>query len=94
MQDESYFIALANTLGHSVLIETVRSAAYYVANSNCHTSDRMKIARIKEGSSCFIFIQGTGLDNFIQRYCMDYNPDTLREGIQYCLRMNFIPLAA
>lgn len=90
MSSEVQFILLANTLGQSILIETFKSAAYYVTNSNCQTSERMKINRIKEGSACFMFVQGTGLDNLIQRYCMDYDAEKLRQGFEYCLRKNLL----
>lgn len=86
------FLLLANTLGQSILVETLKSAAYYVSNSNCHTTERMKIARIREGSSCFVFVQGSGLETLIQRYGMDYDAEKIREGFNYCLRQNIHPL--
>lgn len=86
MIDQSAFFMLASTMGQSILIETLRSAAYYACNSNNHPTEKKMVARYKEASSCFLFVQGTGLEELIQSYCMDYDADKLREGFSYCLR--------
>ena len=87
------YMLMANTLGHSILIEVFNSAVTYYAYSsgfgtNGHyASPRRRV--ILEGSSCFAFIQGTGLDLLLERQCMDYNPERLRQGFQWCLKKSF-----
>ena len=87
--NQNDFLMLANTLGTSILVETIRLAAYYAVHSNSLSHERKTVTKIMEGSACFIFIQGTGLDNLISSYCMDYDSNKIREGFQYCLRRRF-----
>ena len=92
--DQLYFIALANTLGHSILIETLKSAAYYVTHSDSTHTDRKITAKLKEGYSCFLFIQGTGLDIILNDYALNYSSDKIKDEFNKCLHQNIQPLVA
>ena len=85
------YILMANTLGHSVIMEVFNSAVSYFAYSagfiNGHS--RMTRRMVLEGSACYAFVQGTGLDLFLNRYSMDYDADRLREGFTWCLKKSF-----
>lgn len=77
-------VAYANTLGHSVLIETLKMAAYYLNHSN--GTIQTKVFQFTEAKSCYMFVQGTGLNALINHFGMDYDPETLRDGFNYCVR--------
>ena len=88
MQTEEW-IAIINTMGHAVLIETLKSASYYLSHSDMrHCKNRMTTMYIKEARSCYVFVQGTGLDRLIVRLGMDYDPDKLRDGFNYWVRQS------
>ena len=70
---------IMNTIGESVLIETLRSAAYFVTRSS-------NGQRFNESSACYLFVQGTGLDVLIQRFHLDYDPEKIRDTFNYCVR--------
>jgi len=81
------FIAIANTMGHSILIETFKSAAYYLNHSNgLSAGTKYSYYNMKESQSCYLFIQGTGLDILIHRFGMSYDADSLRDTFNYCVR--------
>lgn len=86
--DRNFTIALANTLGHAVLIETFRQAVYYVHHSNgtAFKSRAWKRGITYDARSCFLFIQGTGLNVLLDYYDLNYNPDYLRSSFNYCVR--------
>ena len=85
--EPSAFIALANTMGHSVLVETMKMAAYYVQHSNGVFKGQAFIHRhMKEAKSCFLFVQGTGLEVIINRFGMSYDSEALKHGFNYYLR--------
>jgi hypothetical protein len=76
-------VAYANTLGHSVLIETFKGAAYYVNHSG---GSRSKVMSLGEARSCYLFVQGTGLSVLLNHFGMDYDVDRLRGIFNYCVR--------
>ena len=85
------YILMANTMGHSIIIEVFNSAvSYYTHSSGLYNGHGRTSRRIfLEGSACYAFIQGTGLDLLLDRYFMDYNPSRLREGFNWCLKKSF-----
>ena len=87
LDSETSFIALANTLGHSVLIETLRMASYFISHSNGVTN-HYRVTRLyfNEAKSCYYFVQGTGLQSIIDRFGMAYNADSIRDGFNYYIR--------
>jgi len=87
------FIALINTMGHAILIETIKMAAYYVHHSNGASLTYNKVGRIKEGKNCYAYIQGTGLAIIINQYGLNYDTDVLRETFNYCVRHSLIKSA-
>jgi len=78
--------ALSNTLGHSVLIETMKYAAYYVHHSNGLSKSRVFVMNMKEAKSCYFFVQGTSLNKLISRFGMEYDAEKIRETFNYCVR--------
>ena len=83
----AYYVALANTLGHAVLVETLRMAAYYINHSNGTAHKNWhSIQRIREASSCYTYIQGTGLEYILQTYDLRYDADKLRKDFSWCVR--------
>lgn len=79
--DEIQHIIFINTLGLSVLLQTLRTASYVFLTSNqsgrpISGSGRTK----KEAVECFAFIQGTGLELLLQRHHIDMDANTLRYG--------------
>ena len=79
-------LLLTNTLGESILVETIRSAAYFLNYSNNIPKHKRDRPIFQESQYCYFFLQGTGLDQLIESYCLDYDPDTLRQGFNYCVR--------
>lgn len=87
LDSELNFIALASTIGHSVLIETLKMAAYFATHSNHSLRNVANFnGRMKEASYCFAFVQGTGLELIINRFGLAYNPDAIRDGFNYYVR--------
>lgn len=81
-------LVLTNTLGESVLVETLKSAAYFVMHSaNFQTKRYETKNNFLEARYCYFFVtQGTGLERLIQRFHLGYDPDALRSNFQYYLR--------
>lgn len=80
MIDSSELLSIfyMNTLGLSILYETFSTAS------------KMAIPYYKKRTGgdiheCYVWIQGTGLDVFIEKYEMDYNPDKLRNSFNWYL---------
>lgn len=80
------FWAIVNTLGQSVLLETLKMAAYYVTHSNSAPKSRRLFVEITEARSCYASVQGSGLNIIIKKFGLDYDPDHLRENFNYYLR--------
>lgn len=80
---KSGYIALANTIGHSVLIHTLEMAAHYLTHS---ANQQRKTRFYIESEGCYAFIQGTGLDTLMQSYGLNYDSDNIRNGFFYCLK--------
>jgi len=79
--------AVVNSLGRTVIIETVRSAAFYITHSdNTKKHGKNFNTELKEAQSCFMFIQGSGLQVLINRFGLAYNADHLRDTFNYCVR--------
>lgn len=74
-------------MGHAVLIETIRMAAYYVNHSNgCEVGTTIRLSKIKEAQNCYAYVQGTGLQMIVARFGMDYDTDRIRDTFNYCVR--------
>ena len=76
---EMLSIFYMNTLGLSIIHETMKMAAkmsipYYKR----HTGG--------EVMECYMWVQGTGLDMFIEQYEMDYDAEKLRNSFNWYLR--------
>ena len=83
-----------NTLGMSVLTETIKSAAFYM-NNTYHMIEEAKFNKsyvshfkmdMREGRQSLAFINGTGLEIMLDSYCLDFNADRLRSGFFYLMR--------
>jgi len=73
-------LMMLNTLGMSILTETLRSASS--ANfANLYLSG-------PESEQCYLFVQGTGLDILIDTYDLGYEPGRLRMTFNYCYRIS------
>ena len=70
----------ANTIGLSIISETLRSAAMFILNTNAY------IYKVREYRESYAFVQGTGLDMVMQQYGLNYDPDELRNGFNSYLR--------
>lgn len=79
--------AVVNSLGRTVLIETIRMAAFYVSHSGSYQGhNRTFISQIKEGRSCYAFVQGSGLQVLIDRFGLAYHADKIQDTFNYCVR--------
>ena len=82
-------VAYANTLGHSILIETLKMAAYYLSHSNGLQSG-FALPKFKtymnEAKSCYLFVQGTGLELTLNRFDLNYNAERIRTLFGYMVR--------
>ena len=81
-----FYIATINSLGHSVLLETIRSAVFYLNNSNQICKSRFFKLELKEGKSCYAFIQGSGLDAMLNEWNLEYDPFQIRVNFNYLIR--------
>ena len=72
-------LLVANTIGLSILSETLLTASRIVFEST---------GKVKKSEStlCYLWVQGTGLDNLLLDYRLDYNPDDIRTGFNYYMR--------
>lgn len=80
------FWAIVNTLGQSVLLETLKMAAYYISHSNGNTRRHDFTVHMSEASSCYAYVQGTGLQILINRFSLAYDADQIRESFNYYIR--------
>lgn len=72
-------LMLLNTLGLSILSETLYSAQFIHTNSG-------RGGDLVEHRACYAFIQGSGLDILLQQYGLNYDPDGIRSGFNYYLK--------
>jgi len=88
MNEEIVKLLIMNTLGESVLVETLRSASYFISRTGngYHPKFWREQDRLKEGESCYYFVQGTGLDILIEYYDLGYNPNEVRDQFNYWVR--------
>lgn len=89
MQNEEFIqLIMTNTIGESILVETLKSAAYFVSKSGNVQSIKHPVlmGKYHESRSCYYFVQGTGLDVLIQRFHLAYDAENLRSTFNYCLR--------
>jgi len=88
MEEDILHLLMANTIGESVLIETLRSAAYFATRS--HNGFKPKgyyyNNYFRESRDCYFFVQGTGLDMLIDRFNLDYDPNQIRGCFNYYIR--------
>lgn len=75
-------VLLANTLGLSILTETLRSASFmfFHSNNGVHEHSQSQKQKLRESYRSFAFVQGTGLDVLLDRYALAYNANLLREA--------------
>ena len=89
VSDVSY-IAQVNTLGHAVLVETIKMAVYYLNHSNglANGFNHSKNFRseINEARSCYMFVQGTGLQVTLNSFDLNYNADRIKYLFNYLVR--------
>ena len=81
-------ILMANTIGLSILVETLRSAAHFAVSPPSYENNHDWVVRsyYKEGKECYAFVQGTGLETLLVNYNLQYDADKLREGFNYYVR--------
>jgi len=86
--DEFVYLLMTNTLGESILVETLRSAAYFLTHSGNEFKPKHHITRhfLQESRYCYFFVQGTGLDLLIKRFHLEYDPEQIRQTFNYCAR--------
>ena len=66
-----------NTLGLSILVDALKSSAFFINGSN---GFKLRRYGCKIGSSSLAFIQGTGLEIMLNTYHIEYNADELRNN--------------
>lgn len=80
------YLAQVNTLGHAVLIETIKMAVYYVHHSSINSVSKNFKTDLREAKSCYLYVQGTGLDITINKFGMDYDADRIKGLFNYLVR--------
>ena len=87
MVSDMITLLLANTLGESILVEVFKSAAYFITHSSSPKSRHyMTQNKISESRQCYFFIQGSGLDQLIEAYALEYDPQTLRNEFNFYVK--------
>lgn len=88
MSDDFIQMFMTNTIGESILVETLKSAAYFITRSNgsFHPKHHVTKAYLQEAGYCYFFVQSTGLDLLIERYRLDYDPSEVRNVFNYYVR--------
>lgn len=83
-------ILFINTIGLCVLMQNLKSAAYYIShtNANIYAYKRKHefLYRMQDGSASYAFINGSGLEIMLEQYALDYNAEELRSGFFYAMR--------
>lgn len=78
---------MVNTIGHAVLIENIKMAAYYLNHSNgLSVMTKNDKTYMNEAKSCYMFVQGTGLDITINEFDLSYSAHNIRRIFNYCIR--------
>ena len=72
----------ANTLGLSILSQTLISASRMFLYTNGYRGRQIK-NEINEFKESFAFIQGTGLELLISDYGLGYDAERIRNGFNY-----------
>lgn len=73
-------------MGEAVLIETLKMAAYYVNHSNITIKSRPWRINFSEAKSCYLFVQGTGLNVLLSRFGLNYDAEKIQDNFNYCVR--------
>jgi hypothetical protein len=73
-------------IGVSIIESVVKEASCYVTKTDC-TGQKYSHSTLKTGSQSLAFMTGTGLDNLINFYNLDYNADLIRSGFRYRLHI-------
>src|SRR3990167_5021090 len=82
--DDIIHLIFINTMGESILVETLRSAAYFVMRSGNFCSHRPETVKFfKKSRHCYFFMQSTALDVLIRTYDLCYDPEELRQDFHY-----------
>ena len=66
-------LMLANTIGMSVLMETLKDASYAL-----NYTSGARLDKVIDAHDSLAFIQGTGLDLMLYYYKLDYNAENIR----------------
>ena len=74
-------VLMMNTLGLSVLSQTLRTAAKFVY---LKPSSRNTITK-----ECYYFVQGTGLEILLNTYGLFYDPENIRINFNYYVKRKF-----
>ena len=87
MPDDRLTLFIANTLGESILVEVLKSAVYFITNSS-HSNFKHHMTRknFMESKYCYFFIQGSGLDQLIETYALEYDPEIIRDKFNFYVR--------
>lgn len=74
---ELAMLLLANTLGLSIISENLRTASrFFIPTSKPSLEVR----------EAYMFIQGTGLEEVLYHYGINYDADCIRNGFNYYMR--------
>lgn len=80
-QGELQQLIFINTLGMTSLVQALTEASYMFAGSNHTWCTRAQTGITQKAArQSFLFIQGTGLEMMLEQYCIDLNPEELRNG--------------
>ena len=80
-------LMLASTIGHAVLIETLKMAAFYINHSSQTSFNSRRLqGEYREAKSCYLYVQGTGLHIIINRFGLAYDADQIQNVFNYCIR--------
>ena len=78
---------LMSTLGHGMLVETLKMAAFFIGNSSRTAfKSRVTQSRFREAEGCYFFVQGSGFQKAINKFGLDYDADILRSGFNHYIR--------
>lgn len=78
---------LANTIGMSIIKDAFQCAAHYLTKGN-NGYNMSSIYSTREGSASLAYIQGTGLEMTIQRFCLNLDADSLRTSFFHMIKTN------
>lgn len=86
--DEQMRMLIMSSMGEAIIVETMKSAAYFVSRSGNNFKPKHHVTKqfLQESRYCYYFVQGTGLDILINDYQLDLDPEELRNQFNYLVR--------